>query len=86
MIKVAKQRIKYNQVVEPTELEVSDSAKLVIGAVARSDNPEEVYVDIRTWIETDSYTGPTKRGISFDAEWLLDLIEMLDDLAKELGV
>lgn len=77
-------KAKYLQKIKPIELEVADNVKLVISASAKDEPDADIHIDIRTWIEGESYTGPTKRGITFHEEWLLDLIEILDNVAKEL--
>jgi hypothetical protein len=36
------------------------------------------YVDIREYVETDSYTGPTKKGIRFELSRLNEFAEMIE--------
>lgn len=47
-------------------------------------------LDLRVFLHTDNYTGPTKRGVRFylwDGIWneFLELIKKVDKEVKELG-
>lgn len=67
-----------------------------IGRIALSDNQELVVtlvdnekLDIRIWIKTDEYSGPTKRGVRFfieDGNWeeFKKLIEKADKVYQEI--
>ncbi len=71
-----KKDTKFKSMVKPEELEVTDESKLVFSVVAREG--ESAYLDIRTHVHTDVYSGPTKKGIHISTEWLPDLIEILE--------
>jgi hypothetical protein len=67
-----------------------------IGRIALSDNQELVItlvdnekLDIRIWMKTDKYSGPTKRGVRFfieDGNWpeFKKLIEKADKVYQEI--
>lgn len=83
--KTAKKKIvkeEFKQLVEQRELEISDNCKLVF-SIARMGEDGTPHLDIRTHISGDAYTGPTKKGINFDTELLLDFQEIIDNLVNE---
>lgn len=68
----------------------------VIGSIKKRDDVEiratlavfrnEHYIDIREYVESESYTGPTKKGIRFHVENWEDfqkLIAQIDDVLKK---
>ena len=67
-----------------------------IGRIALSDEQELVVsivdnekLDLRIWVKTDSYTGPTKRGMRFylfDGNWeeFKKLIDKADKVYQEI--
>lgn len=67
-----------------------------IGRIALSDEQELVVsivdnekLDLRIWVKTDSYTGPTKRGMRFylfDGNWdgFKELIDKADKVYREI--
>jgi len=63
------------------ELNVTD--RLVIST---SEYRGKEYVDIRKFVESDNYTGPTKQGIRFSVDLLPEVLEHLKKLRRELGV
>ena len=73
---------EYKQLVEPRELELNETTKLVfsVSSIGEDGRP---HLDIRTWIKSEAYEGPTKKGINFDTEMLYDFIEIIDQLNKE---
>lgn len=72
----------YIQDVEPIEIELSDSSKLVITASHKKG--EEVYIDIRLWVTNDDYEGPTKKGITFSKNILDEFVDTMDELNANL--
>jgi len=50
---------------------------------------EKNYVDVRVWIKADPSEGrdemPTKRGVRFNSELLLEVIETLQKIDADLG-
>jgi len=75
-----------NKEVEQKEIgkvKLSDEQELVITLV---DNEK---LDIRIWLKTESYSGPTKRGVRFyifDGNWekFKKLIEEADKVYQEI--
>jgi len=66
------------------KIRLSDSQDLVITLV---DNEK---LDLRIWVKSDNYTGPTKRGVRFylfDDNWeeFKKLIQKLDEIYKEIA-
>lgn len=75
--------IEYQDIIEARELEIADGIKLVFSVSKTSEgNP---HLDIRTWIESEKYTGPTKKGINFDIESLEEFRDILQDIDSELS-
>jgi len=65
-------------------IKVSDSMTLKVRIV------NDEYLDIRMWVESEKYTGPTKKGIRlylFDANWeqFIELMEKVDKKYEELA-
>ena len=74
--------IEYQDIIEARELEIADGIKLVFSVSKTSEgNP---HLDIRTWIESERYTGPTKKGINFDIESLEEFRGILQEIDSEL--
>lgn len=48
------------------------------------DSYKEVYLDIRKWVDTDKYSGPTKQGIMIPKDQVMDMLlsEVLDKAAE----
>lgn len=82
--KPKKEKVEYNDIIGPKELEISEGIKLVFSVSKTSDgNP---HLDIRTWINSEKYTGPTKKGINFDIENLEEFKEILEQIDVELDM
>lgn len=78
---------KYINVIKPIEMEITDTTKLVISANKKGEEGD-IFIDIRTYINTSSYKGPTKKGISFHIERLEEFKESilkLDSTLEEKG-
>jgi len=68
---------------EIARIRLSDNQELVITIVG------DEKLDLRIWVETDRYSGPTKRGVRFylfDGIWeeFKKLVEKVDKEVKEL--
>lgn len=77
---------KFTDVVEPLEMEITDSSDLVFSAFENENG--EIYVSVRTYINTEKYKGPTKKGITFHIERLdefKDKVVKLDNALSEKG-
>ncbi|MBN1551460.1 transcriptional coactivator p15/PC4 family protein [bacterium] len=70
----------------------------IIGTIPKKDNLQirasltsyrnEMYIDIREYIESEEYNGPTKKGIRFHMEnWeaFYDLVKKIDKEIKKRG-
>ena len=69
---------------EVAKIRLNDTSDLVATLVA------DEKLDLRVFLHTDNYTGPTKRGVRFylwDGIWdeFKKLIEKVDKKVKELG-
>lgn len=74
----------HNHQKEIGKIKLNDSQELIISIV------DDEKLDLRIWVKTDSYTGPTKRGVRFyffDGIWekFKRLIPKIDRVYKELG-
>ena len=77
-----KETVEYNDVIQNRELNIADGIKLVFSVSrAKEGNP---HVDRRTYIETEKYSGPTKKGINFDVENLEEFIGIMEEINEEL--
>jgi len=50
-----------------------------------SDYRGKEYIDIRKYVESQTYTGFTKQGIRFNASLFGEFLENLEKVAKSLG-
>jgi len=74
---------KENNQKEIGRIELSDSQELVLSIV------DDEKLDIRIWIKTDDYSGPTKRGVRFfieDGNWneFKKLMDKADKVYQEI--
>lgn len=77
-----KETVEYEDVSEAKELNIADGVKLVFSVSrAKGGNP---HLDIRTYIENEKYSGPTKKGINFDIENLEEFMDILQEINEEL--
>lgn len=80
--KKEKKTVEYKDLIKARELEIADGIKLVFSVSKSSEgNP---HLDIRTWIDTEKYSGPTKKGINFDIESLEEFKDIIEDIDSEL--
>jgi hypothetical protein len=78
----------YSDEIEPIEISIGDKTKLVF-KVQRAGELGLPHVDIRTYVNSDVYVGPTKKGINFPLEFLLEIIDTLNlvnDKCDEKGL
>lgn len=73
------ERYLYNE-----DIEVSDTVAIKVTAYQYGEDEEDIdtRLDIRTWIDTEKYTGATKKGINVPLENIYKLRGMLDDIIK----
>lgn len=69
---------------EPQELHLDDEGTKIVFDVTRKGDDGLPHVDIRLHIATESYEGPTKKGLNFDSEYLLDFMEILENINTEI--
>lgn len=61
-------------------IEVAESSKIRFYVDAYKGHP---YASIRTFVESDSYSGPTKSGVTLNPALLTQVLERLTQLPKE---
>lgn len=72
----------YKDEIEPRELELDETGKLVI-SVKRGGDYGLPHVDIRHFVTTERFTGFTKKGINFPLEFLYELMDLLHEVSDE---
>ena len=72
----------YKDEIEPVDFPIDETRKFVL-SVKRDGDYGLPHVDIRQYNTTDSYTGFTKKGINFPIEYLVDLIDSLQEVLEE---
>ena len=70
-----------DQSIEVGSFKKSDRSK-IIGKLATWKN--DLYIDLREYIESEDYTGPTKKGLRFHSENWEEFKKLVDDMDKEL--
>lgn len=73
---------EYKDEIEPKELELDETGKLVI-SVKRGGDYGLPHIDIRHFVTTDRFTGFTKKGINFPLEFLYELMDLLQEVSDE---
>ena len=68
---------------EFARIELNPTDRLVISTNRYRDKD---YVDIRKFVESDNYTGPTKQGVRFSTDLLPEVVKSLSKVVKELKV
>jgi len=68
---------------EIARVELNATDRLVISI---NEYRGKEYVDIRKFVESPDYTGPTKQGVRFSADLLPEVLESLKKVAEGLGV
>lgn len=78
-----KKDIEYKEVIEPRKMNLAEGLDLVF-SVSESNSEEGARIDIRTYITSERYTGPTKKGINFPVELIEEFREFLDEIDEAL--
>ena len=73
---------EYKDEIEPKEIKLDETGKLVI-SVKRGGDYGLPHVDIRHYVTTERFTGFTKKGVNFPLEFLLELLDMLQEVSDE---
>lgn len=72
----------YEDLIPQQKLNIADGIDLVFSVSKAEDG--DPHVDIRTYIQTEKYSGPTKKGINFNIEMLESFREILDAIEEDL--
>ena len=83
-----KKTSEYKELIEPLKMNLSEGLDLVF-SVSESNSEEGARLDIRTYLTTERYTGPTKKGINFPIELLEEFkeyIDQIDSLLQKKGL
>lgn len=78
-----KKEVEYKEVIEPKTMNLSEGLDLVF-SVSEAVSDEGARIDIRTYITTERYTGPTKKGINFPVELLEEFKEFINEIDEAL--
>ena len=73
---------EYKDEIEPKEIVLDETGKLVI-SVKRGGDYGLPHVDIRHYVTTERFTGFTKKGVNFPLEFLLELMDLLQEVSDE---
>lgn len=74
---------EYQDCIDKKELQLNQTTKLVFSVRRKNDDTGLPYVDIRVFINSPEYTGPTKKGISFALEILDDFQGLIEEINAE---
>jgi len=63
-----------------------ESVRVVVGENSEKENMP-MFIDIRNWVESDKYTGPSKSGgVRLDRHHLIELLSMLPEIKKAMDI
>lgn len=63
-----------------------ESIRVVVGENLKKEEAP-MFVDVRNWVESDKYTGPSKSGgIRLDRHHLLEFLSMLPEIKKAMEI
>lgn len=80
--------VEYKELIEPKVMNLSEGLDLVF-SVSESTAEQGARIDIRTYLTTERYTGPTKKGINFPVELLeefKEFIDLIDEALQRRGI
>lgn len=78
-----KKEVDFKDVIEPKIMNLSEGVDLVF-SVSESTEKEGARLDIRTYLKTERYAGPTKKGINFPIELLEEFKEFINEIDQIL--
>lgn len=82
-----KAKMTYKEVIEHHTYDLAEGVTLKVSASVPDDGEEHLpYVDMRIWADNEKYSGPTKKGFSFSEQQLGVIIEMLQEVQKDLKI
>jgi hypothetical protein len=59
-------------------IEVSDGSTVKVSKFVGRDGKDRI--DVRLWIKSERYTGPTKKGVTIPKEMLPELVKILSSV------
>ena len=74
---------EYQDCIDKKELQLNETTKLVFSVRRKNDDIGLPYVDIRIFVNSPEYTGPTKKGINFALERLDEFQGMIEEINAE---
>jgi len=75
----------YKDLFNPIPLELNETSELRISGSIQENDPEAVpHIDMRIWVETEKYSGPTKKGFGVTPQQLDTLIDYLVAVQRAL--
>ena len=74
---------EYTDCIDKKELQLNETTKLVFSVRRKNDDIGLPYVDIRIFINSSEYTGPTKKGINFALERLNEFQKLVEEINAE---
>ena len=74
---------EYQDCIDKKELQLNQTTKLVFSVRRKNDDTGLPYVDIRVFINSPEYTGPTRKGIIFALEILDDFQGLIEEINAE---
>lgn len=72
----------YKDEIPPKEIVLDENGKLIV-SVKRGGEYGLPCVDIRHYVTTERFTGFTKKGVNFNLEFLLELVDILREVSDE---
>ena len=74
---------EYMDCIDKKELQLNETTKLVFSVRRKNDDIGLPYVDIRIFVNSSEYTGPTKKGINFALERLNEFQKLVEEINAE---
>jgi hypothetical protein len=63
-----------------------ESVRVIVGEDLKKENAP-MFVDLRNWVQSDKYTGPSKKGgIRLDRHHLIELLSMLPEIKEAMEI
>lgn len=80
--KPKKEKKQYVDVIEQQEMQLTDSTRIVFSV--SQDSPEHMpHADLRTWVESERYSGPTRAGFNFPVNQLKEFRDIVDKMIAD---
>lgn len=63
-----------------------ESVRVVVGESTK-DESAPMFMDIRTWVESEKYTGPSRSGgVRLDRHYLIEFLSMLPEIKEAMEI